>query len=99
MGRPKVAEKTTKGTGAQSKGFNKFLKWFNLDNNLVIAFLVIIGTIIWFLLFQGLIQYLHPWVYIAVLFISTYIVSTFCSKVFKDSEEKKKKLTKWLWYA
>jgi|GEM_PF-2612695 hypothetical protein len=74
----------------------KFFKSIPFKNNVVIAVLVIIGTIIWFYFFQNLIQYLHPWVYLVVLFVATFVVSTFFSKIFKDCEEKKRKLVKWL---
>lgn len=96
--KPKVAHEGAQSNqeNTDTKKFAKFLKWFNLKNDIVVAILVIIGSIVWFYLFKNLIQYLSPWLYLVVLFIATYVVSTFFSKAVKDGEEKKRKLVKWL---
>jgi len=96
--KPKVAHEGVQSNKnkTDTKKMDKFLKWFNLKYNIVIAILVIIGSIIWFSFFKNLIQYMHPWLYLVMLFIATYVVSTFFSKAVKDGEEKKRKLVKWL---
>jgi hypothetical protein len=101
--KPKVAHENHERAEAQSnqnktgtKKIDKFLRWFSLENNIVIAILVIIGSIIWFSFFKNLIQYLEPWLYLVVLFVATYVISTFFSKAVKDGEGKKRKLVKWL---
>lgn len=77
--------------------FSKVFKAENFNNVLVIAVLVIIGTIIWFAVFDKiLVQYLPAWAYLIVLFVSTFIVSTFFSKAVKDDKEKQRKLVKWM---
>ncbi|MFP4514528.1 MAG: hypothetical protein ACLFNO_00805 [Parcubacteria group bacterium] len=100
--RPKLAHEVGKTTETESKKTSKkeklikFFQWPGFKNNVVIAILVIIGTIIWFYTFQNLIQYMAPWLYLVVLFVATFVVSTFFSRIFNDHEQKKRKLVKWL---
>jgi hypothetical protein len=96
--KPKLAEQTGDQSSKKigTKEVSRLPKWLTLDNNWIIAGLVIIGSVLWFLLFRNLIQYLPSWAHLIVLFVSTYVVSSFFSKAVKDGDEKKRKLVKWL---
>lgn len=97
---PEKAEGGVNKKGTKKNIFTRIIKWWSGPDSfwtyLIITGLVIVSSLIWFNIFEGLIQYLPPWAHLISLFVSTYIISSFFSKVVGDNEEKKRKLIKWV---
>jgi len=87
-----------KNTPKDNSGSGKMLskiKKIDFKNIFVVGAITVIATLIWLYFFESLIHFLPNWIYLGVLFLSTFIVFTFFSKIFEDEDEKKRKVVKW----
>ena len=78
------------------KKFEKFQNYLKKFDNYIIAVAVLVASFIWFSVFKGLVQYMPVWAYLPLLFISTLVVSSFFSKIPSESQDRKRRLIKWL---